>query len=79
VDERTRDALDRLEGHPSFYVRTRIRLANGRIVETYLLDRAQVAGRPRITTGDWRRQGKGNRRQMLFSFEQQARRANYVH
>lgn len=54
VDQRTLDALDRLEGHPRFYVRTVVRLADGRRVETYLLERRQVAGYERISSGDWR-------------------------
>ena len=36
VDEATLAALDRLEGHPRFYRRTRIALEDGVAVETYL-------------------------------------------
>ncbi|MCC6649382.1 MAG: gamma-glutamylcyclotransferase [Polyangiaceae bacterium] len=54
--------LDRLEGHPSFYRRTPITLADGADVETYLLTRAQVAGRPVVTTGSWRVHRKERRR-----------------
>lgn len=55
VNERTLDALDRLEGHPNFYVRSMIRLRGGEVVETYLLDRQQVEGCRRIESADWRR------------------------
>jgi gamma-glutamylaminecyclotransferase len=54
VDEATLARLDRLEGHPSFYQRTRIRLDDGREVQTYLMDRARMRGRVLIASGDWR-------------------------
>jgi gamma-glutamylaminecyclotransferase len=54
VDEATLAALDRLEGHPRFYSRTRIALDDGTIVEAYLLSPGRVMGRPVIPTGDWR-------------------------
>jgi gamma-glutamylaminecyclotransferase len=54
VDDATLARLDRLEGHPSFYQRTRIRLADGREVQTYLMDRARMRGRVLIASGDWR-------------------------
>ncbi len=54
--------LDRLEGHPSFYRRTPITLADGDEVETYLLTRTQVAGRPIVAGGCWRAHRKERRR-----------------
>jgi gamma-glutamylaminecyclotransferase len=54
VDEATLARLDRLEGHPSFYERTQIRLEGGQEVETYLMDRARMRGRAPIASGDWR-------------------------
>lgn len=54
--------LDRLEGHPSFYRRTPIALADGAEAETYLLTRAQVEGRPVVASGSWRAHRKENRR-----------------
>jgi gamma-glutamylaminecyclotransferase len=50
----TLEALDRLEGHPSFYRRTKLRLDDGTEAETYLLEAPQVAGCPAITSGSWR-------------------------
>ena len=54
VDRATLAELDRLEGHPRFYRRTPIALADGTLAETYLLTRAQVEGRPVVPTGNWR-------------------------
>jgi gamma-glutamylaminecyclotransferase len=54
VDEATLARLDRLEGHPSFYQRTQIRLEGGQKVKTYLMDRARMRGRAPIASGDWR-------------------------
>jgi gamma-glutamylcyclotransferase (GGCT)/AIG2-like uncharacterized protein YtfP len=54
VDAPTLFALDRLEGHPTFYRRARIRLASGTIADTYLLRRDQVASRPIIESNNWR-------------------------
>lgn len=47
--------LDRLEGHPHFYRRSVIVLADATAAETYLLAPTQVAGRPTIASGTWRR------------------------
>lgn len=58
VDEPTLAALDRLEGHPRFYRRRPVRLDGGGEVLAYLLTPDQARGRPRITSGDWRRAGK---------------------
>jgi gamma-glutamylcyclotransferase (GGCT)/AIG2-like uncharacterized protein YtfP len=54
VDAPTLFALDKLEGHPDFYRRARIRLASGVIADTYLLRRDQVEGRPIIESNHWR-------------------------
>jgi gamma-glutamylaminecyclotransferase len=57
VDEATLAALDRLEGHPRFYTRTRIALRDleaGAAVEAYLLRPEQVVGKPLVISGDWR-------------------------
>lgn len=58
VDEATLAALDRLEGHPRFYRRTRIALDDGSLVQTYLLPPEQVEGRPVIASGNWRSRRK---------------------
>jgi gamma-glutamylaminecyclotransferase len=54
VDEGTLAELDRLEGHPRFYQRTPIRLADDSLVLTYLLQPAQVEGSSLIVSGRWR-------------------------
>ncbi|RYZ17557.1 MAG: gamma-glutamylcyclotransferase [Myxococcaceae bacterium] len=54
VDTATLAELDRLEGHPSFYRRTSLRLDGHIDVETYLLTPAQVEGCPLIISGCWR-------------------------
>jgi gamma-glutamylcyclotransferase (GGCT)/AIG2-like uncharacterized protein YtfP len=58
VDAATLAALDRLEGHPRFFRRTRIALDDGVGVETYLLTPEQVEGRPVIASGNWRSRRK---------------------
>ncbi len=55
VDAHTLARLDRLEGHPEYYQRVPIPLADGREAETYVMPRGEVAGMPRIESGDWRR------------------------
>jgi gamma-glutamylcyclotransferase (GGCT)/AIG2-like uncharacterized protein YtfP len=54
VNDQTLVRLDRLEGHPEFYQRTPIRLADGREVQTYLMEDASMRRRPAIASGDWR-------------------------
>jgi gamma-glutamylaminecyclotransferase len=54
VDDQTLVRLDRLEGHPEFYQRTPIRLADGQEVQTYLMGDARMRRRPAIALGDWR-------------------------
>ena len=46
--------LDRLEGHPRFYRRTPITLADGMEVETYLLPPGHASQRPVIGSGNWK-------------------------
>ncbi len=58
ADAETLARLDRLEGHPRFYRRTRIALEGGTEVETYLLMPEQVEGRPVIVSGKWRSRRK---------------------
>jgi gamma-glutamylaminecyclotransferase len=59
VDDATLARVDELESHPRFYLRTPIALADGQIVETYLLRVDQVGGRPAISGGDWTRRSPG--------------------
>ena len=61
VDAKTLARLDVLEGHPRYYRRGAITLADGSSAETYLLTPAQVEGRLLITSGNWR----GRRREKV--------------
>ena len=54
VDAATLARLDALEGHPRWYRRTPITLADGSAAETYLLTPRHVAGCPVVASGDWR-------------------------
>jgi len=55
VDGATLARLDRLEGHPHFYMRSVIALEDGERVETYLIPLETVAPhRAVVATGDWR-------------------------
>jgi gamma-glutamylcyclotransferase (GGCT)/AIG2-like uncharacterized protein YtfP len=61
VGDATLAALDRLEGHPSFYLRTTIRLAGGSEVLAYVMPADRLAGDrwwrgtpDLIPSGDWR-------------------------
>lgn len=58
VDEPALAAMDRLEGHPSFYQRTSIRLEDGTAVQAYLLRPDQVTHLPIIPSGSWRARHK---------------------
>lgn len=58
VDAATLAALDALEEHPAYYQRQNIQLATGARAEAYLLEAAQVRGRRRIRSGEWRRRGE---------------------
>lgn len=59
VHPRTLAVLDALEDHPQVYVRTAIRLDDGREALAYLLRPALADARPEVLLGDWR----GYRRQ----------------
>ena len=61
VDPGTLRRLDQLEGHPTFYRRTPITLADGREVACYVIPAANaerrggwLADAPVIPSGDWR-------------------------
>jgi len=54
VDREVLRRLDQLEGHPRYYTRTEITLDGGEVVESYTLDREQVAHCSRVGGGDWR-------------------------
>ena len=59
IDVITLAAIDRLEGHPNFYKRTKISLTDESIVETYILDSYlnrsySNRGYLKIPMGDWR-------------------------
>jgi len=53
VPTRLLGTLDALEEHPDVYVRTAIRLEDGREVWTYLLRGDAARDRPAIHSGDW--------------------------
>jgi len=61
VDGPTLEALDRLEGHPSFYRRTRIVLEDKMSVEIYLLTSEQVDELPIVVSGCWLQYRQGQR------------------
>lgn len=48
-------AIDRLEGHPRFYMRQKISLADHSDAWCYLLDAEKVRNRAVVKAGDWRR------------------------
>lgn len=54
IDELTLARVDKLEGHPTYYRRRTLELADGRRVETYLLPAVEAEGCPQIFSGDWR-------------------------
>jgi gamma-glutamylcyclotransferase (GGCT)/AIG2-like uncharacterized protein YtfP len=54
VDDDTLAAVDRLEGHPHFYRRIRVRLLGGESVQGYVLARVRKGTYPMIKSGDWR-------------------------
>jgi gamma-glutamylcyclotransferase (GGCT)/AIG2-like uncharacterized protein YtfP len=53
VDDRTLLTLDRLEGHPNFYVREQIKLSNGEQVNAYVMPDNNVGKHTVIESGDW--------------------------
>jgi gamma-glutamylaminecyclotransferase len=58
VDEPALAAMDRLEGHPTFYERTSIHLEDGSAVQAYLLRSEQILSSPVIPSGSWRARHK---------------------
>lgn len=52
-DDNVWQALDALEGHPSFYERHVVTTRKGDDVWIYLLDHATVKGREEVKGGDW--------------------------
>lgn len=68
VDGATLNRLDYLEGHPDYYLRTRVRLQGGDTVEAYLLDHDQVHGHERVVSGDWR-----DHAQLAWSWKEEER------
>lgn len=54
VDKATLRALDRLEGHPSFYKRTTIRFPDGSYAACYVMPDEIIDTIPIIKSGDWR-------------------------
>ncbi len=54
VDDDVLAKLDRLEGHPRFYLRAPIVLAGWQRAETYFFPTARAVGRSIIPSGDWR-------------------------
>jgi gamma-glutamylcyclotransferase (GGCT)/AIG2-like uncharacterized protein YtfP len=63
VDAPTLRALDRLEGHPSFYLRRKIKLASGMVVSAYTMSakRLHQGEFQTIPHGDWLRYARGAR------------------
>jgi gamma-glutamylcyclotransferase (GGCT)/AIG2-like uncharacterized protein YtfP len=55
VNAATLARLDALEGHPDFYRREPVRMADGSIAWTYLIDAERLEGRglPRVLGGSW--------------------------
>jgi gamma-glutamylcyclotransferase (GGCT)/AIG2-like uncharacterized protein YtfP len=53
VDPQTLARLDRLEGHPTFYQRTRVRMSSGRRAWVYVMEADKLAQRTRIRSGRW--------------------------
>ena len=54
VDDDVLAALDRLEGHPRFYLRAPIVLTGWMRAETYFIPALRATGRPTIASGCWR-------------------------
>lgn len=55
VNAATLARLDQLEGHPDFYRREPVTMADGSVAWTYLIDGARLEGRgnPRVLGGSW--------------------------
>ena len=55
------DAIDRLEGHPNFYRRQRVRLADGSDAHLYQFVREVAKEFPVIASGNWRKRDRSRR------------------
>ena len=53
VDEDTLRALDRLEGHPTFYRRHEVELDDRSFASAYLLPAPRLRSFPAVTSGSW--------------------------
>jgi gamma-glutamylaminecyclotransferase len=58
VDDYTLQGVDRLEGHPTFYTRTKVKDVNGREGNTYVY-RHDTTSLDKIESGDWNEYRKG--------------------
>ncbi len=54
VDATTLERLDRLEGTPRLYQRTRVRMSTGREAWVYVMGAERLKCRPRIESGTWK-------------------------
>jgi gamma-glutamylcyclotransferase (GGCT)/AIG2-like uncharacterized protein YtfP len=54
VDASTLRELDVFEEVPVLFQRVRVRLENGELADTYVMDPEQARGKRRIAHGDWR-------------------------
>jgi gamma-glutamylcyclotransferase (GGCT)/AIG2-like uncharacterized protein YtfP len=61
VNAQTLAAVDRLEGHPSFYRRTEIELEGGGRAEAYLLPARELRRAEVIVGGSWKERAFGRR------------------
>lgn len=66
VDARTLAAVDRLEGHPSFYRRTEIELEGGERAEAYLLPARELRRAEVIAGGSWRAHASRHRARVHY-------------
>ena len=53
VDKMTLTHTDMIEGHPNFYVRSKVELEDGTIAHAYFLPEDEYGMRPMIKSGDW--------------------------
>ncbi len=53
VSAATLERLDRLEGTPSFYQRTRVSMSTGENAWAYVMNPERVAGKRRVPSGHW--------------------------
>lgn len=62
VDEILLARIDVIKQHPSLFQRSRIELDDGRVAYTYAMSDAQLRGRKRLPSGDWKRRFEPRRR-----------------